>query len=108
MMQYCNSNPGNIVAYYYFSFNGSEKQTAYSLVSSLVVQVCCRMIDLPKDLTTLYDKCDSGGRKAAIQDLQALLKSLVTAKEVETTMGMGAATELKDIFIIIDALDESP
>lgn len=126
MTEYCNSNPGNILAYYYLSFNDSEKQRASNIVSSLLAQICSEAIVLPKALIALYERCDNGRRKAAIPDLKAILKLLITKPEIgpapevgittamrsttgsETTKRGGTANNLGNIFILIDALDECP
>jgi hypothetical protein len=102
MKEHCSSDPAKIVAYYYFSFNDSEKQTAFNMASSLIAQICSSMIELPKDLTTLYDRCDRVKSKATISDFRAILKMLVSGTEG------GTAAVLKDIFIVLDALDECP
>jgi archaellum biogenesis ATPase FlaH len=100
MKKHSNSNPGTIIAYYYFSFDDSGKQTAYNMVSSLVAQICNSITDLPEDLTVLYDRCFALKQHAAMSELRAILKLLASRISVETT------TTTKDIFIVIDALDE--
>jgi hypothetical protein len=89
-------NPGNAVAYYYFSFNDSEKQIAVNFISSVVAQLCMQVVDLPEELKGLYSRCNDGERKAAMPNLKAILKPFTMMKK------------LQNIFMVIDALDECP
>ena len=89
-------NPGHAVAYYYFSFNDSEKQSAVNFISSVVAQLCSKVVDLPEELEGLYSRCNGGKRKAAMPELKALLKLFAMMKK------------LQNVFMVIDALDECP
>lgn len=94
--EFCIINPGHAVAYYYFSFNDSEKQSAVNFISSMVAQLCSQVADLPEELKGLYSRCNDGKRKATMPDLKASLKLFAMMKK------------LRNIFMVIDALDECP
>jgi ankyrin repeat domain-containing protein 50 len=93
MKKYC-KKPDFALAYFYFDFNDTKKQEVSSFVSSLVAQLCSKVVDLPEQLKELYKRCNNGQVRAAMHDLKAALS--VIAKGFE------------DVFIIADALDECP
>lgn len=85
-----------LVAYYYFDFRDSAKQDVRGLLSSLVSQLSARS-DLCYDiLSRLYSQHDAGSQ---LPDDDALTRCL---KEMLELPGQ------PQIYIIVDALDESP
>ena len=94
MKAYCDSKPGLAVAYFYFDFDNAEKQDASTFTSSLIAQLCNRVVDLPEQLMELYKSCNNGHQKAAKRELKAMLSQLIK--------------DLEDVFIVVDALDECP
>jgi hypothetical protein len=93
LKEHCEKS-GSSLAYFYFDFNDTEKQKVSNLVSSLLTQLCHKLDNLPEQLKELYKRCNYGQQKAAIRDLGAMLS--LTLKN------------LKDVFVVIDALDECP
>jgi len=75
-------NPSNAVAYYYFSFNDSEKQIAVNFISSVVAQLCMQVVDLLEELKGLYSRCNDSERKAAMPNLKAILKLFTIMKKL--------------------------
>ena len=96
MEAYCSSTSGLAMAYFYFDFSNIEKQNATNCLSSLIAQLCSQIVDLPKKLTTLYEKSNGGRHGPDMPNLREVLKLFA------------AAEELRDIFIVVDALDECP
>jgi ankyrin repeat domain-containing protein 50 len=84
--------PGFALAYFYFDFSDSEKQKVSNLVSSLIAQLCNKVVDLPEQLKELYKRCNNGQQKTSIRELNAALSLIMK--------------DFEDVFIVIDALDE--
>jgi len=93
MKEYCET-PGFALAYFYFDFNDTGKQKVSNLVSSLIAQLCNKVVDLPGQLKELYKRCNNGQQQAAVRELSATLSLIVR--------------DFEDVFIVIDALDECP
>lgn len=83
--------PNSAVAYFYFSFTDAQKQSYSNFLSSLIAQLC-RQTSVPRMLENLYNKYKQESPPAA--DLEAILESVIT--------------DLRDAYIIMDALDECP
>lgn len=96
MNVYCSSKPDLLVAYFYFDFNDDKKQNAKNFLSSLIAQICSKMVNLPKELKNLYFRCNDGEYQADMPSLIETLKTFAVGKE------------LQHIFIVGDALDECP
>ncbi|KAH6677075.1 hypothetical protein B0J14DRAFT_506370, partial [Halenospora varia] len=90
----CNNNPGDAISYFYFDFNDAEKQGTQSFISSLIVQLCQRLKDVPGDLMELHDKCETGQQIVTLPRLTTILKN--------------TAHSFTDTYIVIDAIDECP
>jgi archaellum biogenesis ATPase FlaH len=82
------------VAYYFFDFNDSDKQTLSGFLKSTVTQLCAQTDPhcLPEPLKALYDTCN--GSSPSTTQLVHLLSNL--------NNGLSAD------FIVVDALDECP
>jgi hypothetical protein len=93
MKQYC-QKPDLALIYFYFDFSDPEKQKASNFLSSLVGQLCSKVVDIPEQLKKLHKRCGDGQQRPAVRELNSIL-SLMTR-------------EFEDIFIVIDALDECP
>jgi ankyrin repeat domain-containing protein 50 len=93
MKEYC-KKPDFALAYFYFDFNDTEKQEVSNFVSSLIAQLCSKVVDLPEQLKELHKRCNNGQEKAAMHELKAALSGMVK--------------DFEDVFIIVDALDECP
>ena len=84
------------MAYYYFYFRDVKKQDCYSLLSSLVSQLSAELYPCYQVLSQLYSDCARGTRKPTTGRLTQCLKDMLSSP------GQG------QIYIIVDALDESP
>jgi len=81
-------------AYFYFDFNDSEKQNVQSFVSSLIVQLCRQLPELPEELEDLHSKCHNGQQILTVQRLTTALKNMIGS--------------FRSVLIVVDALDECP
>ncbi|KAK2789888.1 hypothetical protein FQN52_005851 [Onygenales sp. PD_12] len=90
----CYSDPSKALAYFFFDFNDSSKQTATSMVKSMITQLCQQRPDIPHALEYLYQKCRDGGHSPTWQDLKDVLPV--------------CSEPFKDVYIMVDALDECP
>lgn len=86
-------DPQVALAYFYFSFNDEQKQTAVGMIESIIKQICCCRPDTPLSVKALGDLKARGHRP----DLKTLQKTLI-----ESLRGFSR------VFVIIDALDECP
>jgi hypothetical protein len=84
------------MAYFYFDFRDANKQSLHNLLTSLLIQIsvssgpCCDI------LSDLYSAHDRGKNQPSDSSLAESLKKMVTLPD------------LPRIYLIIDALDESP
>jgi hypothetical protein len=84
------------MAYFYFDFRDANKQGLRDLLTSLLIQIsassgpCCRI------LSELHSSHDEGNNQPSDRSLVESLKKMV------------ALPEQPPIYLIIDALDESP
>ena len=90
------TKPDVAVAYFYFNFDQSAKQNAINMLSCIAAQLCLKMVIIPGSLKAFYEQYRSGQDRANIRDLTNVLKDL------------SVSSELQDIFIVLDALDECP
>jgi hypothetical protein len=83
---------GAAIAYFYFNFRDSAKQTYLALLKSLVVQLCLQSVVAFGLLEGLYDRSDHGQQMPDSLEILKALKLVVEA--------------LPHAFIIVDALNE--
>jgi len=81
------------LAYFYFSFNDEQKQTANGMIESIIKQICCCRPDTPPSVKDLEDLKVRGQRADA-----RLLRRVL----IETLRGFSS------VYVVIDALDECP
>ena len=93
VLQYCDRDPGKVVAYFYFDFNDPQKRVPELMVKSLITQLSQQCTRIPTTLETLFSSCENGQRQPS---LDALLQALQQTIQ-----------EFPRSFIILDALDES-
>jgi hypothetical protein len=84
------------MAYFYFDFRDINKQNRRDLLLSLVTQLSNRSYRHCDILNGLYLKHESGAQKPSEDELIQCLKDMVTLPHQQP------------VYIIIDALDESP
>jgi hypothetical protein len=93
VLQYCDRDPGKVVAYFYFDFKDPQKRVPELMVKSLITQLSQQCTRIPTTLETLFSSCENGQRQPS---LDALLQALQQTIQ-----------EFPRSFIILDALDES-
>ena len=84
------------IAYFYFDFRDANKQGLRDIVSSLLTQLCARPGPYRDILSDLYLSHDNGKNQPSDSILAECLKKMVTLPDQPP------------IYLIIDALDESP
>lgn len=87
------SDPYTALAYFYFSFNETEKQSTENMLRSFIVQLCGGRPDTPKPLLDLHLYRD--------KNLQPGLEKLEETLQASTQ-------DFKSVYLVIDALDECP
>jgi hypothetical protein len=85
-----------LLAYYYFDFSDTAKQDVRGFLSSVVVQLCAKSNLCFDILSGLYSEHDAGLRLPDDDSLTKCLKDMLKL------------AELPPIYLIVDALDESP
>ena len=80
------------MAYFYFDFNDSDKQSTEKLIRSLVVQLSSQCLHLPESLQWAYSRSQDGKKQPTIEDLRIILCHML--KIFDNT------------YILLDALDE--
>lgn len=86
------SDPKVGIAFFYFTFNDNAKQDVSAMLRALLLQLSCQLQDGHADLTRLYDSY-----KAGIPPSAVLVDHLRRLTE-----------KFRDVYIVLDALDESP
>ena len=94
-MDTCEPGP-IIIAYFYFDFKDLKKQTCHDLLLSLVSQLSTRSSPCCDILHRVYEAHDKGTRQPSDVTLKECLKRMLTLPGQHP------------IYIVLDALDESP
>ncbi|KAK2788575.1 hypothetical protein FQN53_003426 [Emmonsiellopsis sp. PD_33] len=81
-----------VVAYFYFDFKDSQKQTPILLIKSLILQLCQLNLRIPPAIQTLFSSCADGGQSPSLDGLLHVLRETIQ--------------ELPESYVVIDALDE--
>ena len=84
------------MAYFYFDFRNASKQGLHDLVTSLLTQLSARSSHRCDILSKLYSVHDSGKEQPSDDLLTKTLKDMLTIPDQHS------------IYLIMDALDESP
>jgi hypothetical protein len=84
------------MAYFYFDFRDASKQYRHDLLTSLLFQLSARSVPRCGILSRLLAAHDGGARQPTDQELTKYLKKMLTLPDQ------------RPIYLIIDALDESP
>jgi NACHT domain len=87
------SDPYTALAYFYFSFSETEKQSTENMLRSLIVQLCGGRPDTPKPLLDLHLYRD--------KNLEPGLEKLEETFQASTR-------DFKSVYLVVDALDECP
>jgi len=94
-MQTTPATNGVQIAYFFFDFNDSTKQTVESLLRSLVFQLAVSVDNIPMSLESLYAKHHHDRRSSTLPttaEWASVLLQLLSEKEI--------------FYIVIDALDD--
>ena len=86
------SNPQIGIAFFYFAFNDNSKQDESAMLRALLMQLSGQLQDGYLDLTRLYDSYRSGIPPSSV--LTGYLRRLIQ--------------RFQHVYIVLDALDESP
>jgi hypothetical protein len=84
------------MGYFYFDFRDASKQHRHDLLTSLLFQLSARSDPRSDILSRLHAVHDGGARQPTDQELTNCLKKMLTLPDQ------------RPIYLIIDALDESP
>ncbi|KAI4719471.1 hypothetical protein E4T48_04368 [Aureobasidium sp. EXF-10727] len=88
-----NTTSGQVLLYFYFSFNDSKKQTFENMIRSLVSQLYFGQSDTQGPLDQLYDSLKADGGRSLENSLSTVLLTMLS--------------KLSGVSIVLDALDES-
>ena len=91
-LQHRRSDPRIAIAFFYFTFNDKSKQDESAMLRALLLQLSSQLQDGHKDLTQLHDSYKSGIPPSPV--LISYLQRLIQ--------------RFHDVYIVLDALDESP
>jgi hypothetical protein len=92
---FCPAGTTRKLAYFYFDFNDTDKQDVVILLRSLIKQLCTSELELPQIVQTLYTHYRASGQQPSIKELSSIFFSVIDELK-------------KEIYIIMDALDEYP
>ncbi|CAD6586135.1 MAG: hypothetical protein ASARMPRED_002451 [Alectoria sarmentosa] len=93
------------LAYYYFDFNDTRKQTCEGLVRSLVTQLSRQSLESSKKLEALYSQFEKGHEEPNVERLVKLMRRVLEEFE-ETYLVIDALDECTEIPEVISFLDE--
>lgn len=87
------NNLTSTVIYFFFNFNDPAKKSLEKAICSLIFQLYIKHPSLRITADAVYSRCDNGARSLDAASLEDLLKSMLQ--------------QLGDVFVVLDALDES-
>ncbi|ERF68902.1 hypothetical protein EPUS_04554 [Endocarpon pusillum Z07020] len=90
-IQYRRNNPRIGIIFHYFSFTDHSTQNVSGLLRTLLQQLSSQLPDMPTALLQLYDSFKND--EPSISDLENAVRQVVT--------------KFEDVYLVIDALDES-
>ena len=85
-------NGKTVIAYWYFTFTDTEKQSVANVLCSLVRDIYSNRQDTPPELKIAYEDANHGQQRPIVSQLLNLLRVVMRGFE--------------DIFLIFDAVDE--
>ncbi|CAG8962108.1 hypothetical protein HYFRA_00005151 [Hymenoscyphus fraxineus] len=86
------NGPGVVIVYWYITFTNPEKQKVNNILRSLITDISSNRRDTPQLLLDTHRKYNFGNQQPDYEDLMDMLKAVVT--------------NFKDIYVLLDALDE--
>lgn len=90
--QICEADPTKVMAYFYFDFNDTTKQSPIHMLKSLLIQLSTKCLRSPTPLESLFSSCGTGARQRSEEALVESLKQLLL--------------DFPACYLILDALDE--
>jgi len=84
--------PWKVIAYFYFDFNDTQKQSPELMIRSLVSQLSQQCVKIPTTLETLFSSCENGQRQPSLDGLLEVMHYMMQ--------------EFPESYIVLDALDE--
>ncbi|VUC23003.1 unnamed protein product [Clonostachys rosea] len=87
------TQPNVNLLYFFFNFNDVEKRSLDKAIRSLIFQLYSKHTNFRSEVNTVYFSCGNGKRQPDALTLDRLLRHMLSKAE--------------DIYIILDALDES-
>lgn len=93
------------LAYYYFDFNDTRKQTCEGLMRSLVTQFSGKSPESSETLEAMYSHFDEGKKQPTVESLAGALRGLVEHSD-ETHIVLDALDECAEIQEVISFLDD--
>jgi len=91
----CITTRNRVLAYFYFDFQRPDEHDTECLLGSVLRQTCANEAAIPKPAEAMYDKHKMAGHKPSSQELETTFMDVVKSLN-------------KDVYVIIDALDEAP
>jgi hypothetical protein len=85
-------HPDQLLLYFYFDFNDSDKQKTDNLVRALISQLYSKCKDAQGPLNSVFSSCENGRRQPTCESLCEVLLQMID--------------QVKEIWIVLDALDE--
>lgn len=101
----CQVGGGKVLAYYYFDFNESRKQTCEGLLRSLVTQIFGQTTRGSETVEAQFSDCGEGQREPTLKGLIQALRQLSEPLE-ETHFVFDALDECVEIPAVISFLEE--
>jgi hypothetical protein len=86
------SSPESPVAFFYFDYRDQDRQTPTSLLLSLLKQIVVTLLEIPKFVVDSYERAHGGSESLPLRELENMIFDI--------------ASGVRQIFLIIDALDE--
>jgi hypothetical protein len=92
-----NSKENVGISFFYFNFQSQGTQTPKDVIATLIKQLCQtleKLEDFPQSLRELFQKCTKNDESPTLTELESEFQRLLGS--------------FKTVFIVLDALDESP
>lgn len=96
--QLCRMDEANGIAYWYFSFSERGSLSLGNSLSSLLRQLCSVTNAVPTSIQNLWKKHNISGSRPSSDTLLTVLDGMLD----------GLARESRQVFLVLDALDECP
>jgi hypothetical protein len=91
-MEHCQQNPASILAYFYFDFNDTDKQSHEKAIYSLAYQLSVTSQKTQGLFLPLYASCQNGLQQPKLDALLEVIRQILQGSQ--------------HCYIILDALDE--